>query len=89
MLKADYTRIPGVKLFLGSSTGNMLVDNECALNEIFSKVPALVAIHSEDEQTICRNREAAIENMRRLSLRLPSILSYGRAKLALPVRCVQ
>ncbi|WP_302984915.1 dihydroorotase [uncultured Muribaculum sp.] len=61
LLKADYTRIPGVKLFLGSSTGNMLVDNECALNEIFSKVPALVAIHSEDEQTICRNREAAVE----------------------------
>ena len=61
LLKADYTLIPGVKLFLGSSTGNMLVDNEQALDEIFSKVPALVAIHSEDEETICRNRESAIK----------------------------
>ncbi|MCM1021737.1 MAG: dihydroorotase [Muribaculum sp.] len=61
LLKADYTRIPGVKLFLGSSTGNMLVDNEHELDAIFSKVPALIAIHSEDEATICRNREAAIK----------------------------
>lgn len=60
LLDADYTTIPGVKLFLGSSTGNMLVDNDEQLDAIFSRVPALVAIHSEDEQTICRNRDEAV-----------------------------
>ncbi len=57
LLKCDYSRVPGVKLFLGSSTGNMLVDNETALNRIFSEVPAIIAIHSEDEATIKANRE--------------------------------
>lgn len=57
-LKAvDYTRTPGVKLFLGSSTGNMLVDNKDTLKRIFTEVPALIAIHSEDEALIRRNRE--------------------------------
>lgn len=57
LLKTDFTRCPGVKLFLGSSTGNMLVDNEKALNRIFARVPAVIAVHSEDEATICANRE--------------------------------
>ena len=61
LLKADYTAIPGVKLILGSSTGNMLVDDEQELDAIFSQVPALIAIHSEDEATICRNRNEAVE----------------------------
>lgn len=55
LLRADYTRVPGVKLFLGSSTGNMLVDREATLDRIFSEVPALIAIHSEDEATISAN----------------------------------
>ncbi len=58
--KADYSKIPGVKLFLGASTGNMLVDDEEALDEIFS-LGRLVAIHSEDEETIRRNAAAARE----------------------------
>jgi dihydroorotase len=53
----DFTRCPGVKLFLGSSTGNMLVDNEKALNKIFANVPAIIAVHSEDEATIKANRD--------------------------------
>lgn len=57
LLLCDYSRVPGVKLFLGSSTGNMLVDEEEALTRIFRDVPALVAIHSEDEATIRANRE--------------------------------
>ncbi len=61
LLEADYSATPGVKLFLGSSTGNMLVDNNEQLDAIFSRVPALIAIHSEDEQTICRNRQEAID----------------------------
>lgn len=58
LLSCDYSKVPGVKLFLGASTGNMLVDNSEALNRIFSEVPSLIAIHSEDEEVIRRNREA-------------------------------
>ena len=47
LLNVDYTEVPGVKIFLGSSTGNMLVDNEKTLDGIFSRVHALIAIHSE------------------------------------------
>ena len=60
LLACDYTKVPGVKLFLGASTGNMLVDNNEALNRIFGEVPALIAIHSEDEDVIRRNKEAMI-----------------------------
>ncbi len=60
LLECDYTKVPGVKLFLGASTGNMLVDNNEALNRIFAEVPALIAIHSEDEDVIRRNKEAMI-----------------------------
>lgn len=61
LLACDYTKVPGVKLFLGASTGNMLVDNCESLNRIFAEVPALIAIHSEDEDIIRRNREAMLE----------------------------
>lgn len=57
LLAVDYAYTPGVKLFLGASTGNMLVNDKDALKGIFSEVPALVAIHSEDEMLIRRNRE--------------------------------
>lgn len=57
----DFSRIPGVKLFLGASTGNMLVDNNDTLRRIFSEIPAIVAIHSEDEDIIRRNRNEMIE----------------------------
>lgn len=60
LLSCDYSKVPGVKLFLGASTGNMLVDNNEALNRIFSEVQSLIAIHSEDEDVIRRNREAMI-----------------------------
>lgn len=56
LLKADYGEICGVKLFLGASTGNMLVDNKEALKNIFSEVPTLIAIHSESEEIIKRNK---------------------------------
>lgn len=57
---ADYSHVPGVKVFLGASTGNMLVDDEGALDRIFS-LGRLVAIHSEDEEIIRRNVAAARE----------------------------
>ncbi len=49
--------ICGVKIFMGSSTGNMLVDNEAALNKIFSESELLIATHCEDEKIIKENYE--------------------------------
>ena len=55
----DYSRVPGVKVFLGSSTGGMLVDDARVLRRIFGEVPALVAVHSEDEAMIRQGMERA------------------------------
>ncbi len=52
VLKTNERNVCGVKIFMGSSTGNMLVDNEATLNNLFSKVPMLIATHCEDEATI-------------------------------------
>lgn len=60
--KADYTKVAGVKLFMGSSTGNMLVDNEEAMERIFSQVPALIAVHAEDENRLRLRREAIVKS---------------------------
>ena len=59
VLKTDIKRTAGIKIFMGSSTGNMLVDNEKALEAIFSEAPTLIATHCEDEATIRANMEAA------------------------------
>jgi len=53
--KADPLKICGVKVFLGASTGNMLVDDPVALEKIFTNSPMIVAIHSEDEGMIRKN----------------------------------
>ncbi len=67
VLKTNNKNVCGVKVFMGSSTGNMLVDNETTLNNIFSKVDMLIATHCEDEATIRANSEAYLakygENM--------------------------
>jgi dihydroorotase len=55
VLKTDSKRVAGVKIFMGSSTGNMLVDDKEVLNSIFSKCKMLIAVHCEDEQTIRTN----------------------------------
>lgn len=60
VLKTDQSRVCGVKIFMGSSTGNMLVDNEQTLTNIFSQVPMLIATHCEDEATIRANTERAM-----------------------------
>ena len=57
LLNTDPESVCGIKLFLGSSTGNMLVDNENVLKEIFSKSALLIACHCEDEPTIRKNTE--------------------------------
>lgn len=53
--KADPARIPAVKLFLGASTGNMLVDNPETLEAIFERSPLLIVVHAEEESVIRRN----------------------------------
>lgn len=55
VLAADPTAVCGIKLFIGSSTGNLLVDSNDAMAAIFSKVKALVAVHAEDNAIIAEN----------------------------------
>ena len=57
ILKVDEQKVAGLKLFLGSSTGNMLVDNPEVLENIFSKTNLLISVHCEDEKTIKNNLE--------------------------------
>ena len=59
VLKTNPTNVCGIKVFMGSSTGNMLVDNEKALEGLFSQVEMLIATHCEDENTIKANLEKA------------------------------
>ncbi len=58
VLRTDASQVCGVKVFMGSSTGNMLVDNERTLEGLFSQCPMLIATHCEDEATIRRNLES-------------------------------
>jgi dihydroorotase len=55
VLKTDPHTVCGVKIFMGSSTGNMLVDNRKTLEAIFSQCKMLIAVHCEDEETIRAN----------------------------------
>ena len=53
--KVDARKVGGVKMFMGSSTGNMLVNNEQTLNRVFAEIPLLIVTHCEDELTIQQN----------------------------------
>ncbi len=55
VLRTDPRTVCGIKVFMGSSTGNMLVDNESTLSGLFSQSPMLIATHCEDEATIRAN----------------------------------
>ena len=57
ILKTNPKNVAGLKLFLGSSTGDMLVDSSAALEQIFSNTKLLIAVHSEDETTVKENLE--------------------------------
>ena len=57
VLKTNQRNVCGIKVFMGSSTGNMLVDNAKTLENIFSKVDMQIATHCEDEATIRKNTE--------------------------------
>ncbi|MBX2944244.1 MAG: dihydroorotase [Cyclobacteriaceae bacterium] len=55
VLRTDARKVCGLKIFMGSSTGNLLVDDPKTLENLFSKVPFLIATHCEDEATILKN----------------------------------
>ena len=57
VLKTDPKTVGAIKIFMGSSTGNMLVDNLSVLEEIFAKSPMLIAVHCEDEATVKANTD--------------------------------
>ena len=59
VLKTNPKNVGAIKIFMGSSTGNMLVDNKNVLEEIFSKSPMLIAVHCEDETIIKENSNKA------------------------------
>lgn len=57
LINADYTRIPGIKLFMGATTGTDANNDNRFLNKLFSIAPAIVAVHAEDENEISRCRD--------------------------------
>ena len=61
ILALDIKKVPALKLFLGSSTGNMLVDNPDVLRKIFKNTDLVIAVHCEDEETIRKNMQKALE----------------------------
>lgn len=58
VMKTDHKRVCGLKIFMGSSTGNLLVDEPKTLEQFFSRWPSLIATHCEDEPTIRANTAA-------------------------------
>ena len=61
VFKTNPKTVGALKIFMGSSTGDMLVDDKKVLEEIFEKSPMLIAVHCEDEDTIKHNTQLAIE----------------------------
>ena len=61
VLKTNPKNVGGIKVFMGSSTGNMLVDNVNVLEKLFKKSPTIIAVHCEDEEIVKKNLNSAIE----------------------------
>ena len=57
ILKTDFSKVCGLKIFLGSSTGDMLVDNKDALNAIYKEVKTVIAVHAEDDPMVKKNAQ--------------------------------
>ena len=73
LLKADPKKICGIKIFMGSSTGDMLVDDEVILNRIFSSTSMLIALHCEKDPIIA----ATLATFQREHGRDPDITNHG------------
>ena len=93
--KVDKTRVPGIKLFMGASTGNMLVDKCEALAQIFKRSPMLVMVHAEDQTIINRNtkelreregEDPAVENHSDVRSR-EACISSTRLAIELALHC--
>lgn len=61
VMRTDLSKVCGLKIFMGSSTGNMLVDSESTLEHVFKNFEGLIATHCEDEATIKHNMQLALE----------------------------
>ncbi|MFT5723172.1 MAG: dihydroorotase [Bacteroidia bacterium] len=61
IMKTDPKTVCGIKIFMGSSTGDMLVDDDHILSKIFANAPTIIALHCEDEQTIKENTQVYID----------------------------
>ncbi|HQV78124.1 MAG TPA: dihydroorotase [Chitinophagales bacterium] len=57
VMRIDFSKVGALKIFMGSSTGNLLVDDEPILNKIFANIDGIIVTHCEDEQTILSNTE--------------------------------
>lgn len=79
VLRTDPRNVCGIKVFMGSSTGNMLVDNEKTLKDIFSKAPMLIATHCEDEATIRHNLQFYKEKNTTLSIDMHPLIRSAEA----------
>ncbi|MBL6661292.1 MAG: dihydroorotase [Crocinitomicaceae bacterium] len=80
VLKTNPNNVCGVKVFMGSSTGNMLVDNEKTLAGLFSRVPMLIATHCEDELTVQKNlAEAKLKYGNEIPMELHPIIRSEEA----------
>ncbi len=69
VMRTKAEEVCGIKVFMGSSTGNMLVDNVASLERLFAGSPMLIATHCEDEETIRNNLEQAKASGRNLTAR--------------------
>ena len=61
VMKTDFSKVGALKIFMGSSTGNMLVDDEHVLSKIFANLNGIIVTHCEDEHTIKRNTEKYLQ----------------------------
>ena len=61
--KVDFSKVCGIKAFLGTSTGGMLLSDADAKRRVFSEFGTIIAVHSEDESIINANREALLKKM--------------------------
>ncbi|MFT5512369.1 MAG: dihydroorotase [Bacteroidia bacterium] len=61
ILKTDPKTVCGIKIFMGSSTGDMLVDDDHILSSIFANAPTIISLHCEDERTIKENTQTYID----------------------------
>lgn len=86
--KVDFRHCPGVKLFMGSSTGNMLVSDEEALDRLFTETKALIAVHAEDEAIIRANRTKYASDKEDLPVEMHPVIRSEEACYTCTARAV-